>query len=50
MTIPLVLEKYKNDKSNHGSLTFKYKTKNNIFKEKPKENPPPKKEEPVAKK
>ena len=28
MSIPLVLEKYKNDKTKHGQLSFKYKAKN----------------------
>lgn len=34
MTVPLIPEKYKNDASKHGFISFKYKTKNNIFKEK----------------
>lgn len=46
MTIPLIPEKYKNDASKHGSLSFKYQTKNNIFKEKKVEAP--KKSEPVV--
>ena len=36
MEYPLVPEKYKNDKTKHGTLSFKYKTKNGIYKEKPK--------------
>jgi len=32
MQYPLIPEKYKEDKSKHGTLWFKYKTKNGIFK------------------
>ncbi len=43
MTLPLIPEQYKDDKSKHGELYFKYTTKNNIYKAKPA----PKKEEPA---
>lgn len=46
MTIPLIPEKYKNDASKHGFISFKYQTKNNIFKEKKIEAP--KKSEPAV--
>lgn len=34
MSLPLVPEKYKNDKSKHGELTFKFKINNGILKAK----------------
>lgn len=36
MTLPLIPEKYKDDKTKHGQITFKYKTKNGIYKDKSK--------------
>lgn len=46
MTVPLIPEKYKNDATKHGFISFKYKVKNNIFKEKKVEAT--KKSEPAA--
>lgn len=37
MTLPLIPEQYKDDKSKHGTFSFKYKSKNSIQKPKPKE-------------
>lgn len=39
MTLPLIPEQYKDDKSKHGIFSFKYKSKNSIQKPKPKEEP-----------